>query len=368
MVEQDIPFYNSDVGKEYLEHRISQKELAESTKRFFRTTIRRLNDCYFGKGYTKSVPRKNLSTPGGFQRHVDDYLALCNSIGNSKTTLKMKERACHEFCTNLYEHGYKHFSSIDAGIVCKAILGIKNQEYLSCIKNLLSHLGRTGITIRDFSLLVPKHRRREKLPSIYHPEEVYLLEQAVNKTALAGKRDFAIILLVTRLGIRAGDVANLRFENLDIENGRIKFTQHKTKVPTNLPLLPEIENALIDYINSERPESNQKNFFLSSIAPYDKISYSVVSFTIKKHMQLSGIENNDRKRGPHSLRSSLATSLVNDNVNYNVVRRILGHESPNAIKHYAKLDVEMLRLCALEIPYATGGFRQFLEGRRQDES
>ena len=79
-------------------------------------------------------------------------------------------------------------------------------------------------------------------------------------------------------------------------------------------------------------------------------------------MQRSGIDFSGKKHGSHSLRSSLATSMVNDGIDYDSIRKVLGHESGNAIKHYARVDAAMLRRCALESPAPTAAFKSFLEG------
>ncbi|MEQ8156860.1 MAG: tyrosine-type recombinase/integrase [Clostridiaceae bacterium] len=363
MVQNELTLYSPEVGKAFLENDICKKSYEKHTLRFFKTVIRRLDDCYFERGFVLSIPRKNLSVQESFQGVLDSYYKHCINVGNSDTTLKMKERACHAFCTNINATGCQDFSSLDIHIVSKAVLMEKNLEYWPCIKDLLLYLALAEVTLSDFSTIVPKNRRGIKLPSIYNNKEIYSLEQAVNRTTAPGKRNYAMILLASRLGIRAGDIAGLHLADLDFQTKRIHFIQHKTGIPTDLIMLPEIKEALTDYITAERPESDLDLVFLSAFAPYWKISYSVVSYTVKKYMKLAGIDTAGKKHGPHSLRSSLATSMVNDGINYDSVRKILGHEGANAIKHYAKLDIERLRLCALDTSEATGYFKQFLEGR-----
>lgn len=170
-----------------------------------------------------------------------------------------------------------------------------------------------------------------------------MVEQFVDTSVPPGKRDLAIILLASRLGIGAGDIAAMKFSNLNFEHDRICFVQNKTGNSSDLYMLPEIKAALLDYLGNERPSSRNESVFLKAIAPHDGISYSVVSFAVKKHMQRSGIDFSKKKHGPHSLRSSLATSMVNDGIDYDSVRKILGHESENAIKHYARVDAAMLQ-------------------------
>lgn len=362
MAQSSQPLYSPEIGKEFLRNDIEQKSYAEHTVRFFKTVVRRLNDCYFGSGYILSVPRKNLSVPESFQACLKSYYKHCKNNCNSDTTMKMKQRACHFFCSNVSSIGCQNFETLNIKIVSRVILMEKNHEIWPCIKDLLLYLAVSGITTRDFSTIVPRSNRGIKIPSTYSNEEISRLENTVDRTVYPGKRNYAMILLASRLGIRAGDIAGLHLSDLDFENERIRFVQRKTGNPSDLPMIPEIKNALQEYLSTERPISELNLVFLSSFAPYGEISYSVVSFTVKKYMKLARVDTFGKKHGPHSLRSSLATSMVNDGIGYDSVRKVLGHEGANAIKHYAKLDIERLRLCALESPVETGFFKAFLEG------
>ena len=100
-------------------------------------------------------------------------------------------------------------------------------------------------------------------------------------------------------------------------------------------------------------------------APYKGITTSVLRFATSKYFGLAGVDVSGKKHGPHTFRSSLASSMVNDDVPYEAVRAILGHSDPDAIKHYAKLDIEKLRECAIEVPKPSGSFKTFLDGGRQ---
>ena len=197
-------------------------------------------------------------------------------------------------------------------------------------------------------------------------EPLYLkcLKLRYHYTSSIGKRDYAILLLASRLGMRAGDIASLKLDSLDFKNQRICFIQNKTGSVSELYMVPEIKTALMDYLSTDRPASTSDYVFLKSCAPYSEISYSVVSFAVKKHMIRSGINIAGKKHGPHSLRASLASSMVNDGISYETVRKVLGHDSPNAIRHYARLDIQMLRNCALACPAPSGTLHQFLKGGR----
>ena len=89
---------------------------------------------------------------------------------------------------------------------------------------------------------------------------------------------------------------------------------------------------------------------------------NVVTSIVNKYFNKAGIDTKGKKHGPHTLRASGSTSMINDNVSYDIVRHILGHTSPNSIRHYAKNDIEKLRRCAVSVPAPSGNFAEFLTG------
>lgn len=215
----------------------------------------------------------------------------------------------------------------------------------------------------DFSFVVPKARKKAVLPSVYSPEEIRKIESSVDTSSVSGKRNLCILLLASRLVMRSGDIVKLSFSEVDFGNGRINYIQEKPGKPQSLPLLPEVENALKDYICNGRPDCDEDRIFLRLEAPYRSLTTSAVRNVVNVCMKKSGVEPNGRRHGSHIFRSSAATSMVNDGVSYEVVRRILGHKDPNVVKHYASLDVINLKNCALRAPDPTGYFKDLLEGR-----
>ena len=111
-----------------------------------------------------------------------------------------------------------------------------------------------------------------------------------------------------------------------------------------------------------RPQSTAEEIFINVYAPYNPITTSTIRNALRKYILLANIDTGNRRKGPHALRSSLASSMVNDNASYEIVRKVLGHSSNNAIKHYARIDIEKLRVYSLEPPAVSGGFKAFLNG------
>ena len=212
--------------------------------------------------------------------------------------------------------------------------------------------------------LVPHHRQTFRVPTTYSRDEILKVEKAIDRSTDIGKRDYAMLLLASRTGLRSCDIVNLTLDDLDFNNSRLRFSQQKTDEALDLPLIPEIKEALEQYIHTGRPHTSERRVFIRHHAPYQGITTSVMRFETSRYFRAAGIDIRGKKHGPHTFRSSLASSMVNSSIPYEAVRRILGHRDPDAIKCYAKLDIELLRQCAIEVPVPSGRFKEFLDGGR----
>jgi site-specific recombinase XerD len=143
----------------------------------------------------------------------------------------------------------------------------------------------------------------------------------------------------------------------------ISFTSSYLRIFLQMP--EDVSKSLATHIeNVIRLRYTDGYVFHSFSAPYGRITTSIIRHTVTNHIHMAGIDIKGRKHGPHAFCSSLASSMVNDDIPYETVRKILGHRDPDAIKHYAKADIERLRFCAIEAPTPQGIFHDYLCGRR----
>lgn len=163
-------------------------------------------------------------------------------------------------------------------------------------------------------------------------------------------------LLASRLGLRASDIANLQFGDIDWDNNLITLTMKKTQKVIQLPLLTEVGNAIIDYLKNGRPKSNLGNVFLSSRAPYVGATKSCVCAAINEIIIQSGVDINLKHHGPHSLRHSLASAMLHEEAPLPVISESLGHRHTDTTMVYLKIDITSLMKCALPVPSVTEGF------------
>jgi integrase len=173
---------------------------------------------------------------------------------------------------------------------------------------------------------------------------------AVDRSSAKGKRDYAMLLLACRLGLRAGDIRALKLDQLHWDDSTIEVTQSKTGVPLILPLTGEVGDALIDYLKSGRPATAHREVFLKVNPPFDPFAAdSNLHHIVSYWRRLAGIRfRTAQKRGMHSLRHTLATRLLQKGTPFPTIAEILGHTSLESTRIYAKADVESLRSVALD--------------------
>lgn len=362
MIEHGITAYTPGVGLQYYETYLIENELGTSRQKAMFTAIRRLNDFYSGMEYRIQQKHEINLLPGNYEHALDMFATECAEAGNKDITIVSKKRFARSFLRECITFGCLDIQSLNPSHITRACMTIKNKDGLAVVRAFLKFLNISGTTALDFSTLVPHYRRPIDIPVTYSEEEILRFEGAIDRTSDVGKRDYAMLLLATRLGMRSGDIAKLSLAELDFEHEEICLIQQKNGETLHLPMLPEVRKSLNDYINNARPRVVSKTVFLRHNAPYQGITTSVLRFATSKYFGLASIDISHKKHGPHTFRSSLASSMVNDDVPYEVVRTILGHSDPDAIKHYAKLDIEKLRECAIEVPKPLGSFKTFLDG------
>ena len=367
MEQNSINKYSKEVGDIFLEEYFSKKAYSNVHKKRVKMIVYRLNGCIEGKIPTQHrAPSANhFELPDSYVVLLKEYLDWCDLCGQKASTIKSKSQFCERFFAYLIHLGCNDIEQITPSYVTKAYIMFSNKNAWSHIRTLLKYLYDKCFLSKDYSLVVPHYRRPNVVPSVYTEDEIKKLETVFRCTGKSGIRDYAMFLLASRYGLRIGDIVKLTMQELDFEQNRISLIQEKTAQPWTAKLLPEVRAVLLEYICNVRPESDLDTVFLLNRAPYHGVNKSSLSYKIRKYLSDVGIDNKNRKQGSHALRSSLASSMINDDVPYEVVCKVLGHSNPNSIKHYAKLDIERLRKYAIPVPKPTGIFAQFLCGEVQ---
>jgi site-specific recombinase XerD len=364
MTERGETNYTTETGKVFLEKELNAEHYPSSHLKHTRIAIRRLND--FIAGEFTLVLTKNAPVPDCYTQYFHGYLENLRLQGLRESTVKEHYYSCSKMLRILYSLQIHDLSKIQSQNIYDVFTKSNDKKNISAsLRSFLRYLFKSGILAYDFSVFVPSVRGRKPIPSVYTKDETSLLLSSIDKTQHAGKRDYAIILLALRLGIRSGDIANLKIQDINFQSNTIDFIQGKTHVPQRLELLPELKESIHIYLSEARPETEHPNIFISIRPPFRPITVMGVTSLITRCMKRSGILIGSRSYGGHALRMTLASELVSEKVPYQVVRKILGHEDTKSMKHYVKFDTEMLRFCALEVPLFTGLYANYIKKRTE---
>jgi len=163
---------------------------------------------------------------------------------------------------------------------------------------------------------------------------------------------YCVICILAHLGLRAGDVINLKFSDINWNTETISIVQRKTETPLSLPLLEEVKYSLIDYIKNGRNESADEEYIFATLyAPYTRFHCTSSLFRmVDRCMETAGINYEGRHHGPHALRHSLATNMLKENVPISAIANILGHSSTRTTEIYLTVDETNLKEISLEVP------------------
>lgn len=226
------------------------------------------------------------------------------------------------------------------------------REVASTIRLLLYYLYKENMVLENLSGFVPKVKaRKDLIPSVYTPDEVESMLQHIDRSSPRGKRDYAMVLLAARYGMRASDISALLFENIHWNENTIDFSTVKTGKHTVLPLTGEIGNAIIQYLKYGRPVTEDKHVFVRLQKPYREIQPSNLHGIVTRAMKAAGIVIQTGKRhGPHALRASIATEMLKQNVPLPVISEALSHDNTDTTRIYMKVDIGHLKMLSLDVP------------------
>ena len=217
-------------------------------------------------------------------------------------------------------------------------------------RSLLRYLHRTGRTAIDLSLhvIAPLLYAYEGVPSILEPSQIAaVLERARKDTTPAGLRDHAILQLLAAYGLRSSEIRNLRLDDIDWRAEVIRVRHTKTRACSFLPLMEPVGDAVLAYLRSGRPETDAREIFIRTRAPYRKLG--VLASAVRRRLRDAGVEP-PGKSGPHIFRHARAVEMLRASVPRKVIGDLLGHRSTESTAFYLKLATEDLRAIALDVP------------------
>jgi integrase/recombinase XerD len=225
-------------------------------------------------------------------------------------------------------------------------------QYSCHARCLLRFLYNRKYLTEDLSVCVPSTPIRSylRIPTVWTSDEIERLLAQVERSSPRGKRDYAILLLAARVGMRVGDIIRLTLDDIKWEHKRIELIQSKTHQPLVVPLLDDLGWAIIDYIKHARPISLYRQIFLRLTPPYAPfVSKDNLHYLITRYRRMAQIQRFQHQPvGLHTLRHSLATHLLAEDTPLSTITEVLGHSSQTSTEVYAKVNLHHLKQCPLD--------------------
>jgi len=302
--------------------------------------------------YSRSISRLT----GDGADTVARFQTWLRTADRAASTVRTYTTVAGEFLAFLDTRG--GLADCDAGAVDAFVATLAGYQFktveqkLFALRSFLRFASGDGLVDAAVLNTVPtvKSRKHTRIPSVWDPAEVTKILDAVDRGNPCGKRDYAIILLVTRLGLRGIDIKRLEFSDFDWPGNRLSIVQAKTGRRVWLPLLKDVGWAVIDYVRSGRPDSDCRQVFLRHTAPIGPFSdQDHLHQVLVKHARAAHVPVSEKRRhGMHSLRHSLATRLLEDGTPVEQIADILGHQSVGSTGVYLKSSLGLLAECALD--------------------
>lgn len=366
MCENDLQVYDEEIGRKFLTHKLGERDhdsLTNHQKKLVRS-VRMLNEL-LTRG--EIVPKGRVVK---FEGELGD--TICRFINHKRMNRMSAHRLraltlyLHNFYKYLTDNDIVGINQIDQIIILQFIKSMDSYpnsvaySTVGILKDMFNYLYEQQVLNINYSRIIPrgKYVKQANLPSTYSVDEVTSLISVVNRSSPNGKRDYAIILLAARVGLRSSDICNMKFDNLNWDSSLIELTQQKTRKKIILPLLPDVGNAIIDYLKYGRPESNEPFVFILGRSPYTRMYTHSVHVIVSSNFRKAGVDITNRKHGGHSLRHSLSRNMLEKNTMLPVISEVLGHEYTSSTKYYLRIDLNSLRKCALDVPNIENGFYQ----------
>ena len=355
-----LEHYDTDVLSGYIgmiERRLENKEIGRDFFNQSRKAVERLIEFYdTGKLNWTCRPRlSKFQISAHFESVLDGFLAAEEFHHNTRGDFIWVVR---KYLAFMQQDGHTCVNTIAANDLQRFILFCAERLAGGSLHNIVCYLKRfhhylqeTGQLRIDYKSLLsfPIIRDHKIQPYLTWDEITRTMEQ-IDRSTDMGKRDYAMVLIGVRTGLRAIDIVYLRLKDIDWRTGTMRVLQQKTGDSLVLPLMADVGEALKEYILKARPVCESEYIFVRTKAPHQRLGDGApIGDMFDSYQKKAGIERKafDGK-GFHALRRSIGRNMAITGVPVTTIAQVLGQNTMNAAKKYISLDSENLKICALD--------------------
>lgn len=357
----DMPIFSEELVDSYIEYYDRQYPTVTKNDIKRKREMHRFLIMMQDYSLHGAILRHKLKNPDILKSFSNERKKFCEFMSAKGLSNGSKDRitfVIDKYSDFLYQRGIYSFSEMDrndftAFLSTQAGFTKKTQSvtmYALRVFTLFLNESQINLTISGRDVPCIRYVERRSLPTAWTEDDCIKLLGAVERNTAMGKRDYAILMLAINLGMRQGDILNLKFHDINWKAATISFVQEKTGTKNTLALDEDTGWAIIDYLKNGRPPSEiYQNIFLRHRPPYVPMSgfYTV----LQRYLIRAGIKGKaeNTAHGLHSLRHSLAARMLEDEIPLETISSIMGHLDINTSLDYLKVDLKHLRQCALEM-------------------
>ncbi len=303
----------------------------------------------------EAISARRLTQAEHYAQAYEQYLRDARAL--ARATIINYTPFIHDFLKRHFGDGQVILSRLCADDVVKFVqhqvphLHLKRAKLMTtALRSFLHYLRYRGDITLDLAAAVPvvANWTMTSIPRAIAADQVRQLLISIDQSTAVGRRDYAILLLLARLGLRSGEVASLTLDDIDWNVGRLRV-HGKSGQRNDLPLPAEVGKAIARYLRRGRPSSASRRVFLRAKAPIRGfIGASGVGSIVRHSLKRAGIQA--PTTGAHQFRHGLATEMLAHGASLGEIGDLLGHRHPQTTKIYAKVDLKALRTLALRWP------------------
>lgn len=353
--DEGIGGYDHDAGRRFIEEVVMAN--ADAT-RYFRLDKSRvlllLSIDETGEPPDREA-RRRFVVPAGFDAAYLAYAAELEERGLRASTREGYPCGARNFCEGCGATRPERPGARSVGVFAEAVSHCAPQTRSAkpCVARdftrFLAGVGACGPEVAAAVPHIPGHKH-STVPSAYPAAEVSTMLESFPRS-LRPRRDRAMMLLASVLGMRAGDTEALRLSDIDWRAKTVSFVQRKTQVANALHMPEEVWLAVAGHVRCERPDVDGDRVFVTACAPRHATGPPHASRgTVTRAFADAGAGTAGKHHGTHSLRHSTASNMLSGGTPYPTISSVLGHSSANVTKRYLSIDAGSLRPLALEVP------------------
>lgn len=347
-----LPASSSESVKQYLDQRVLGRSASRS--RVLRASVRIFLEADEQGSFRRRVGNPSY-VPAWFSPTLTLYLQFVREHrGLSQKTLRKYVQQLSTFAQYLECAGVTELACIRPEQIRAFYENVERgkprRSYGCTLRVFFRWAALQGLLSNSLCDAVPKPRqyRHINLPDTLSEADVDRILGAVDKSSALGRRDYAILLLAARYGLRPSDIRQLTLDDIDWRNARIDLRQLKTGRPLTLPLLPEVAEALCSYLRDGRPAASNRTIFIRHRAPFEPFSpANNLVANMRGALIRAGLAKRPGRRGIYLFRHTLATRLLASGQPLKTIADVLGHASTHTTFGYTRVDLVALRAVAV---------------------